>query len=409
MNQAAIHEKETPALKLSGRIPELDGLRGLAIGSVLIWHYFVVPTVAAPGTPLAYALVLGGLTWSGVDLFFVLSGFLIGGILLDARKATNYFQVFYTRRFFRIVPIYAAILLIFPALLVVARRMHHGDFTSVTQGPLPWYSFWTFTQNFWMVHAGNFGNNGFGITWSLAIEEQFYLTLPLVVRFFTGRRLWAWVIGGICMAPLARIAIRLIWPHNWIAGFVLMPCRADALLLGVLAAILIRDDAWRARIHRSNVFFAISIPVLLLGIAFLGLKSPGFAESIMRTFGYTWLAFFYVTVLLYSLTRPESFVSRSLRYKWLGRLGGIAYGTYLLHQLIRGFLFRYFWAHYPEVTNALTLLTALAALVLTLVAARLSWRYFESPLIRLGHRSSYTFAEPSAKAAPRPSPEAVCP
>src|SRR2546425_646800 len=110
------------ALSLSGRIPELDGLRGVAIGSVLIWHYFVLPTVAAPGTPLSYARVFGGLTWSGVDLFFVLSGFLIGGILLDARQATNYFQVFYTRRFFRIVPIYAAILLLFPALLVVARK-----------------------------------------------------------------------------------------------------------------------------------------------------------------------------------------------------------------------------------------------------------------------------------------------
>src|SRR5438445_3828919 len=155
MREAVIHGEKignAAPLNLSGRIPELDGLRGLAIGSVLIWHYFMVPTITAPATPLSYALVLGRLTWTGVDLFFVLSGFLIGGILLDARKASNYFQVFYTRRFFRIVPIYAAILLLFPALLAVAQRMHHGDFTGL-QEPLPWYSFWTFTQNFWMVRA----------------------------------------------------------------------------------------------------------------------------------------------------------------------------------------------------------------------------------------------------------------
>src|SRR5438477_3577880 len=129
MSDTVIHGKGlvnlTP-LSLSGRIPELDGLRGLAIGSVLIWHYFMVPIVTAPATPLSYALVFGRLTWSGVDLFFVLSGFLIGGILLDARKASNYFQVFYTRRFFRIVPIYAAVLLTVPTFLFLAQRMRHG-------------------------------------------------------------------------------------------------------------------------------------------------------------------------------------------------------------------------------------------------------------------------------------------
>ena len=182
MREAVIHGEKignAAPLNLSGRIPELDGLRGLAIGSVLIWHYFMVPTVTAPGTPLSYALVFGRLTWSGVDLFFVLSGFLIGGILLDARKASNYFQVFYTRRFFRIVPIYAAVLLIVPTFLLLAQRTHHG--TWLTPAHPPWYFFWTFTQNFWMVRAMDFGGNALGVTWSLAIEEQFYLLWPLIV------------------------------------------------------------------------------------------------------------------------------------------------------------------------------------------------------------------------------------
>src|SRR5260370_37130342 len=99
-----------------GRIPELDGLRGLAIGMVLIFHYFQLTLVARPGSLPAYLQAAGRLAWSGVDLFFVLSGFLIGGILLDARRSPNYFRVFYTRRFFRIVPIYVLFLAVSFAL-----------------------------------------------------------------------------------------------------------------------------------------------------------------------------------------------------------------------------------------------------------------------------------------------------
>lgn len=379
------------SLDLRGRIPELDGLRGIAIGTVLIWHYLVFTTVAVPATPLSYALVFGRLTWSGVDLFFVLSGFLIGGILLDARTATNYFKIFYTRRFFRILPIYSAILLVIPAVLFAMQRTQHGDFSWLSKDALPWYSYWTFTQNFWMAHTASLGANALAITWSLAIEEQFYLTLPLLVRFLSSRGLLVFVLTGICIAPLSRTAIHLFWPQNHVAAFALMPCRADALLLGVLAAILLRDDVWRARIQRNNTFFAISFPVLLLGIGFLNLKSPSPDFSLMQTIGHTWLALFYVCVLLYAVTRPQTLVSRALRLKWLGWLGAIAYGTYLLHQFVQGILFGYFWGHEPLVTGLPTLLTALVALIMTLIIARLSWHYFEHPLIRFGHRSSYNF------------------
>ena len=401
--------KEPPALSLSARVPELDGLRGLAIGMVLVFHYFTLTVQARPATLLSYGMAALRLSWSGVDLFFVLSGFLIGGILLDARTSTNYFRIFYTRRFLRIVPIYAAILLVFPVVLTVARRVHHVDFEWLTGNGLPWYSYWTFTQNFWMAHTARLGAGAFVVTWSLAVEEQFYLTLPLIVRFFSGRRLLTCVLAGICFAPVARTAIRLIWPHNWAAVFVLMPCRADALLLGVLAAILVRDDAWRTRIQRSNLFFAVSIPMFLLGIGFLTLKAFTITGLLMPTLGYTWLALFYATVLLYSVTRPSSLVSRVLKFKWLGWLGGIAYGIYLFHEFILGILFGYFWGHEPRTTGGSTFLTALVALALTFIVARLSWRYFENPLIRFGHRTGYTFAESSPKVLPQSAPEVVRP
>jgi peptidoglycan/LPS O-acetylase OafA/YrhL len=398
-----------PALNLSGRIPELDGLRGFAIGMVVVWHYFVLTVQARPASPLAYFMALFRLTWSGVDLFFVLSGFLIGGILLDARKATNYFQVFYKRRFFRIVPIYTAFLLAIAVMNFTVERIHYTGFTWLTQDSLPWYSFWTFTQNFWAAHSVAPNAVALAVTWSLAVEEQFYLTLPLIVRFFAGRRLLVCVLAGICMAPMSRVAIRFFWPHNWAAGFCLMPCRADALLLGVLAAILVRDSTWRNRIQTNRLFFAISMPMFLLGIAFLNLKAPSMENPLMQSLGYTSLALFYVSVLLYSVTRPGSLVSRCLRFKWLGWLGGIAYGTYLFHQFILGISPSHFWGGYPKIQDGPTLLVALESLALTLIVARLSWRYFEGPLIRFGHGSSYRFGESVSKPVSRSEPEVVRP
>src|SRR5882762_4774863 len=146
---AVIHEKQVLPLNLSGRISELDGIRGIAIGMVLIAHFFLV--VSRPGSPLAYALVPLRLDWSGVDLFFVLSGFLIGGILLDAREASNYFKVFYTRRFFRIIPLYTACLVGAFGLYLLALGGIANRIAWMYDGKLPWGLYPLFLQNFWMA------------------------------------------------------------------------------------------------------------------------------------------------------------------------------------------------------------------------------------------------------------------
>src|SRR5437763_8989248 len=92
--------------RLVGRIPELDGLRGIAILLVLLWHYVHNAVEVTPGTWLSYLRATLNLSWSGVDLFFVLSGFLIGGILYDAKGSDKYYRVYYTKRVFRIFPLY---------------------------------------------------------------------------------------------------------------------------------------------------------------------------------------------------------------------------------------------------------------------------------------------------------------
>jgi peptidoglycan/LPS O-acetylase OafA/YrhL len=245
------------------------------------------------------------------------------------------------------------------------------------------------------------------MTWSLAVEEQFYLTLPLLLRILPPRWFIRCVLLGICAAPILRMTLHFFRPANWMPGFVLMPCRADALLLGVLAAILIRDVRWRERIERSNLFFPILLLVFSAGIGFLNLKSWGPDSPLMGKVGYTWLALSYTLFLLYALTRPNSLMSRALRSKWLGWLGLVAYGTYLFHQPIQWLLFAYFWGGAPAITSGYTLITTLAALLLTLAIARLSWRFIESPLIRFGHRSDYQFAESTEKTLSQSAPELV--
>jgi peptidoglycan/LPS O-acetylase OafA/YrhL len=384
----------------------LDGLRGIAIGLVLIVHYFQVTGVARPGSFFAYLQAGARLGWSGVDLFFVLSGFLIGGILIDARNSTNYFQVFYRRRFFRIVPIYAAVLLFFQLLVYVGQWTNRGDLTWLSSSPMPWYTYWTFTQNFWMARFALSGAHGLAVTWSLALEEQFYLTLPLLVRILSPRWLLRFVLVGICFAPLLRISIYELWPRNPIATYVLMPCRADALLLGVLAAILLREPKWRARIHQSRLSWQIMLSLLFLGMGYLTWKAGSAASPLEATVGFTWIALFYASLLLWSLTQPTSIISRLLRTRWLGRLGSIAYGTYLIHYILLGAFYGFVWSSEPVITSGRTFFTALEALVATLLIAWFSWRYFEHPLVRIGHRSDYEFAAQATGQVVPPRPGA---
>ncbi len=365
---------------MKGRVPELDGLRGLAIGMVLAFHYFQLTWITRAGSLGHYLQGAMTLAWTGVDLFFVLSGFLIGGILLDARGSTNYFLVFYARRFYRIIPIYVIALVAFPAIVSLARGTHNRFDWLAIGNTLPWYSYWTFTQNFWMAHSERLGAMTLAVTWSLAIEEQFYLTLPFLVRFLSGPQLMKVVRMGIYSAPLLRIGLGLRFHHNWIAPFALMPCRSDALLLGVLAAMLVRDDGWKERLQRGNL-----LPILILafsvGMAVLSVVAPTPDNPIMQSFGYTWIALFYVNILLYAVNRPASALSCALRTKWLGWLGGIAYGVYLLHQMAQGMMFGAVWGREPFIDGLDSLLTTLAALAVTLGIAQLSWRYLEQPLI----------------------------
>ena len=140
------------------RIPELDGIRGLAILLVILCHYGAHQITSTPGTPfnlLHIALTFG---WVGVDLFFVLSGFLIGGILMDNRSSPRFFGTFYMRRVCRIFPIYYLWLIATLILLGAGLPQH---LTSLFQPDVPFWSYFTYTQNLLLPKLGDFGNEWF--------------------------------------------------------------------------------------------------------------------------------------------------------------------------------------------------------------------------------------------------------
>jgi peptidoglycan/LPS O-acetylase OafA/YrhL len=377
------------AFRAAKRIPELDGLRGVAIGLVIINHYFSDALAFRLAHPLAILQVPTRLTWSGVDLFFVLSGFLIGGILLDAKDSSNYFKVFYVRRTFRILPIY---------LVLVGLAFLGAHFLPSAKYPLtrpylvnllPWYAYLTFTQNIWSLIWNVKTGVILGVTWSLAVEEQFYLTLPSVIRFLRRSLLPYVFCAGILCAFLLRVALLLRFPRSLSAPQYLLPCRMDSLLMGALAAYMLRkQQVWCWLVARRKWLWRI-FGVLFLGLAyFLAHSLPTSVPT--ASIGYDWLAFFYLMALVLAVTDNRSFLGRALRWRWLMGLGTIAYCVYLIHLPVYFATFGLILHKAdPRLATFADLAVSLLALALTIGIAKISWRFFEKPLVRFGHSLHY--------------------
>jgi len=392
MATASASQAPTTIPNWSARIPALDGLRGVAILLVLLRHaVFGVSSVQGIETHSRLTflfLAMGQLTWSGVDLFFVLSGFLIGGILLDVRSSPRYFQTFYLRRAYRILPLYFLVigLSLLPHLAAefsAARAAHTSPL------PMPWWVYALFVQNFWMAHLGTFGPSGIGITWSLAIEEQFYLTIPLVIRKVRPRNLLIVLLMVIVCAPWLRVLLHSSMAFPGLASYVLTPARADGLSLGVLAALLVRNPTfWNwLRSHRL-ILWQITI-LFFLGTCYMTWQGYDALSLPMTTWGFSWLAVFYTCILLIATLPGDGIVPRILQNNALMRLGTLAYCSYLVHVAIMNALRHPLRVHFPQYPVAAWLTGGVLGMVLTLLIAALSYKYFEKPLLRRGHQHPY--------------------
>jgi peptidoglycan/LPS O-acetylase OafA/YrhL len=359
------------------RISELDGIRGLAVALILLQHLW--PNVGF----WRAALPLTDMGWIGVDLFFVLSGFLITGILLDTRDRPDYFRRFYIRRVFRIFPLYYAFLILafgFLALWHSGREMARLE----NQWGSPIW-FFAYFANFISVSKGIFPVFGpLGPPWSLQIEEQFYLAWPALVRIFQNRFLPLSI--GLLVASLVW---RLYWviqvPDNSMIQYVGTLSRLDSLAAGGLAAFLLRrvDQARLRPIVRYVMSFSIFF--LIVFYAAVG-NTPSNATT--RSVGYSINALAFASLVLWSVLHANERATAILRWKpalWLGR---ISYGVYLL-QLPVQFVVKVL-AGSPVGTADRLPEQSLISLVVTLVIAWLSWRYFEKPLQDYGHRLTST-------------------
>jgi peptidoglycan/LPS O-acetylase OafA/YrhL len=383
----------------SRRIRELDGLRGIAILIVVVWHYFYF--YPAPGHHPASMLrsiylrfeqcIATG--WTGVDLFFVLSGFLIGGILLDAKGSPDYFKTFYARRFYRIIPLYYVWIAGYIASILLFRVVPGWNvYASGELGFWPILSHFLFIQNLGFISYTGISGVWFISTWSLAVEEQFYLIAPVVIRICSRRILPALLCSVVIAAPLFRLFVHNYWhPVMTLdAAYILMPCRADGLSIGVLAAYFWRSESFRGFFSQHIGVLYGSCGLFLIGVAALNFLSPDQHSIAMISLGYTWFALFYVQILLLALIHPAGPVGIVARIKFLRYLGGISYCVYIVHQAalpVAGKLLHLLPMFSPSLQAAIAPFLAIG---ICLGIAILSWRYFESRMIARGHSYRYS-------------------
>jgi len=303
-------------------VPALDGLRGVAVLLVLAFHF---AHIDGEGGTVERALL--GATrsgWAGVDLFFVLSGFLITGILLDARGSAGFFRAFYLRRVLRIFPLYFAYLaVLFFALPALVPAL---DVRRETQGWL-----WTYLGNVLFAREGGFQASPYtGHFWSLAVEEQFYLLWPFLVWLLPRRRLAALCLGLVGGAFALRFAIHRT-TFNATAAYVLTPARMDALAMGALVAIAAREPAWWPRVRRSAPW-VLAGAAAAVAAAWAGQGGFFGGDPVVQVWAFGPLAAGFAALLVLALDGSgSSRVARGLSRPALRTAGKYSYGLYVLH------------------------------------------------------------------------------
>jgi peptidoglycan/LPS O-acetylase OafA/YrhL len=375
----------------------LDGLRGLAILLVVLYHATLFDVANASGYRWFTALPRIG--WSGVDLFFVLSGFLITRVLLRNRGAENYFRVFYTRRVARIFPLYYAVLaLMFFVVPMIPVFAAQNAFWLGGSRETIWY--WLYLSNVETARTGAFDHRFLDLTWSLAIEEQFYLVWPLCVWWLSRERLAALCVGAAAAAFALRCAFVAAGAHP-LATYVLTPLRMDCLAIGALVAIVAEDpDGW-PRLARAARIALPSAGAVCAAIFAIHSIDPAFlaprpnlallAHPLMQTIGYSALAVFYAALLVRVMPAPGQRPWRVFEARPLVGLGHYSYAIYLLHDPAIALTTE--WIYHPRETAwpypIEQMLVYTLVLAISVGAARVSWLVLEGPALRWGHRFRY--------------------
>jgi len=335
---------------MQGRLPQLDAVRGVAILLVVLHN----EAYTYPSLHLAGVFANG---WMGVDLFFVLSGFLITGMLLDTKESPDYFKNFYARRCLRIWPLYFSLLLLmFVVIPVVASAAHVYETSS------PWWAYPIFLQNF-LVSMPTNAAGPLGVTWSLAIEEQFYLVWPWAVRFLSTTHLRRVAIAVICLSPAVRVLLHSHYVDLYSNTF----SRLDGLMAGALIAVVVRSANFIPSqfVRAAWILFIIALPLAFIAEA-AHERWIVFSLSAAASAGLVYL----------SLYSEQKWLQRALRNRFMIYTGTISYGLYLVHKLPFDFMKMIHFTRYP-------LLMAPVLFASCYGLAALSWHLLEGPFLRL--------------------------
>jgi peptidoglycan/LPS O-acetylase OafA/YrhL len=365
-------------------MPTLDGVRGLAILMVLIFH-FVGNTL--PTSPVERAIVgVSNYGAYGVELFFVLSGFLITGILYDAQNKPNYFRNFYMRRFLRIFPLYYGVLalIFFVAPLIPLLRGPTLDYLVDRQA---WA--WLYAVNIYIGKAGDWSFSYLDHFWSLAIEEHFYLFWPLVV-FLLARKPRALIAVSLATSLCAMLArlIGSLLGLNWWTTYVLTPFRLDGLALGAFMSVIARQPGGLEWLTRT-LPRAVTVLAGLLAITFAWtlLMSHQGLELVLPVRA-ALILMLLACLLQWAVIAPkQSATSRFFRSRFMIFLGTYSYGLYVYHHFISYYLStnhtelelaRWLGSH-----GAAVALQATLGAAVSLVMAYVSYELFERRFLNL--------------------------
>lgn len=353
-------------------IPSLDGLRGLAILLVIGYHYFgFVP-------PFAFG-------WSGVDLFFVLSGYLITGRLWSTAGQPGYFRKFYRNRILRIFPLYFATLILFFIGI-------HFFTKPSTQSLLAWYhshwlSYFLFFVNWTIIVHGGPDAPYLTHFWSLSVEEQFYLFWPAVIYWLKGRNRQLVFLSFLLLALVAVRCSFFCWgpkqvgdPFFYFNTFF----RMDSLILGALLYRL-HQDARPIPFRIFTTLFATTFGILT--IAVLTIYPPDPWHPFFETIGYTVIAFFAACLIHWVVQYPGTISAKAFATPALRFVGRISFGLYIFHWLILQIFHSRFLGWYlhqfPGDGARASLMSSLLCLLLTFAISILSYYFFESPFLRM--------------------------
>jgi peptidoglycan/LPS O-acetylase OafA/YrhL len=342
------------------RIAELDGIRGIAVIWVMLAHFYAP---FASEHPLGLLSTMIGHGDAGVDIFFVLSGYLITSILIATKDAENYLAAFYARRSLRIFPLYiVAMTLYFGIFLPLEHR--HGLTTGFKESEQVWY--WLFLGN-WRQGLGYNGGAGVAHFWSLAIEEQFYLAFSLIVLWVKNRNLVRICIGMIAASILLRVGLS-VTGHLLLMAPRLTVLHLDPIAMGALLACSKRVRDW------ANRYSLLLIPLGFIGMFVLlntlAMTATGIAAAA-------------------AVARGSAQPIPILRFRFLQSFGKYSYALYVIHPFLAGVV-----AHFgkTQMTYGSWAAVILGESLASYALAWLSWNLLEKWFLRLKSHFSYRSA-----------------